>query len=75
MGSITASRKPALHALMEKDTSTLLSIMLDRLYVLRNQLTHGGAMWNGSAQQGAGEGWSRHSGHTATNAHRVDDAR
>jgi len=34
--SFTASRKLALHALMGKDTATLLSILLDRLYVLRN---------------------------------------
>ena len=46
--SFDASRKLALRALMEKDTATLLSILLDRLYVLRNQLIHGGATW-GSA--------------------------
>lgn len=27
-------------------TATVLGIVLDRLYVLRNQLIHGGATWN-----------------------------
>jgi len=29
------------------DTKTMLSILFQRLYVLRNQLVHGGATWNG----------------------------
>jgi Apea-like HEPN len=33
-------------AFSTRDTATLLSIMFDRLYVLRNQLVHGGATWN-----------------------------
>ena len=33
-------------ALREKDTKVILSILFDRLYVLRNQLLHGGATWN-----------------------------
>jgi len=41
--SFNNSRKLALRAVMDKDTPTLLSILLDRLYVLRNQLIHGGA--------------------------------
>ncbi len=41
-----ASRKAAITALLEKRTADLLSIVLDRLYVLRNQLVHGGATWN-----------------------------
>ena len=28
------------------DTVRILSILFDRLYVLRNQLVHGGATWN-----------------------------
>ena len=40
------SRKAAMGALLEKRTADLLSIVLDRLYVLRNQLVHGGATWN-----------------------------
>lgn len=33
-------------ALRRHDTATLLSILFGRLYVLRNQLVHGGATWN-----------------------------
>ena len=40
------ARKIALTALMSNDTATLLSIVFDRLYVLRNQLIHGEATWN-----------------------------
>lgn len=46
-----ASQRIALKALMEQQTSLLLSIVLDRLHVLRNQLVHGGATWNGSANR------------------------
>jgi len=41
--SFNDSRKLALRAVVDKDTPTLLSILVDRLYVLRNQLIHGGA--------------------------------
>lgn len=41
-----AGKRAALHALMEKDTPKVLAIVFDRLYVLRNQLVHGGATWN-----------------------------
>ena len=34
------------HALKGHDTPTLLAILFDRLYTLRNQLVHGGATWN-----------------------------
>jgi len=33
-------------ALQSNDTKTVLTIMFNRLYVLRNQLIHGGATWN-----------------------------
>lgn len=33
-------------ALKGHDTATLLSLLFDRLYVLRNQLVHGGGTWN-----------------------------
>ena len=46
-GSFVSSKKVAMRALMSKETGTLLSIVLDRLYVLRNQLVHGGATWGG----------------------------
>lgn len=46
--SFNKSTLAANRALGNQDVSTLLSIVLDRLYVLRNQLMHGGATWNGS---------------------------
>lgn len=33
-------------ALQNKDTKLILTTLFDRLYVLRNQLVHGGATWN-----------------------------
>ena len=40
------SRTAINHALREHDTARILSILFDRLYVLRNQLVHGGATWD-----------------------------
>lgn len=40
------SRAAIGNALGRHDTATILSILFDRLYVLRNQLVHGGATWN-----------------------------
>lgn len=40
------SQRGALRALMHNETGAVLSIVFDRLYVLRNQLVHGGATWN-----------------------------
>lgn len=42
----------ALKAVMDNDTITVLSVVADRLHVLRNQLVHGGATWNGQANRG-----------------------
>ncbi|WP_288414942.1 HEPN domain-containing protein [uncultured Novosphingobium sp.] len=39
-------RRQVNRALREHDTATLLSLLFDRLYVLRNQLVHGGGTWN-----------------------------
>lgn len=47
-----ASRKAALAAVMQGDTATVLSVVFDRLYVLRNQLVHGGATWNSQVNRG-----------------------
>ena len=33
------------------DTKVVLNNLLDRLYVLRNQLMHGGATWRGSVNR------------------------
>lgn len=41
-----ASRKVALAAVMGGQTPAVLGIVFDRLYVLRNQLVHGGATWH-----------------------------
>jgi hypothetical protein len=41
-----ASRRRVTTALASSDTQTVLMILFDRLYVLRNQLVHGGATWN-----------------------------
>ena len=40
------AKKAAQYAIEEQETAKLLSIVFDRLYVLRNQLVHGGATWN-----------------------------
>lgn len=49
--SFTTSKRLALQALMGRQTDVVLSIVLDRLYVLRNQLVHGGATWNSAANR------------------------
>lgn len=41
-----ASQKSAMASLLAGDTTKVLCIVFDRLYVLRNQLVHGGATWN-----------------------------
>jgi hypothetical protein len=41
-----ASRKSAMQAVMAGESATVLAVVFDRLYVLRNQLVHGGATWN-----------------------------
>jgi hypothetical protein len=39
------------YALGKQNTKLILSILFDRLYVLRNQLVHGGATWNSSVNR------------------------
>lgn len=46
-----ASRKVALASVVAGDTVTVLSIVFDRLYVLRNQLVHGGATWSSAVNR------------------------
>lgn len=41
------SNKKALNALKEGDTATVLMVIFDRLYTLRNQIVHGGATYQG----------------------------
>lgn len=38
-------------ALMQQDTAVILSMLFDRLYVLRNQVLHGGSTWNSSVNR------------------------
>ncbi|MCY3543459.1 MAG: HEPN domain-containing protein [Chloroflexi bacterium] len=46
-----ASKSKIRSALGMQDTVTILSTLFDRLYVLRNQLLHGGATWNSSVNR------------------------
>ena len=45
------SRRAIGNALAKQNTEIVLSILFDRLYVLRNQLMHGGATWDGSVNR------------------------
>ena len=44
--SFHASARKAIQALLDHEVREVLSVVFDRLYVLRNQLLHGGATWN-----------------------------
>jgi hypothetical protein len=44
--SFANGKKAAFAAVLNGDTTKVLGIVFDRLYVLRNQLIHGGATWN-----------------------------
>lgn len=44
--SFANGKKAAFGAVMQGDTAKVLGIVFDRLYVLRNQLVHGGATWD-----------------------------
>jgi hypothetical protein len=46
-----AAKRAAHAALAAGNTPVVLSILFDRLYVLRNQLLHGGATWNSAANR------------------------
>jgi hypothetical protein len=46
-----AANKAAHVALGKQDTVTVLAIVLSRIYVLRNQLVHGGATWGSSVNR------------------------
>lgn len=43
-----SEKRAALRAVTGGETVTVLAVVFDRLYVLRNQLVHGGATWNSS---------------------------
>ncbi|NOD36636.1 MULTISPECIES: hypothetical protein [unclassified Ruegeria] len=45
------ARKRFHDALTDRDTVKILSMLFDRLYVLRNQLMHGGSTWNSATNR------------------------
>lgn len=49
--SFETSKKTAMVALANSDVPLLMQIVLDRLYVLRNQLMHGGATYQSSVNR------------------------
>lgn len=49
--SFASSQRLALRAVMDRQADVVLSVVLDRLHVLRNQIVHGGATWNSSANR------------------------
>lgn len=42
----SAAKNRTARALTSRDTVTILETLFDRLYMLRNQMVHGGATWN-----------------------------
>jgi hypothetical protein len=48
LAAFQRSKQAANKALGRMDTKKILAIIFERLYVLRNQLIHGGATWNGA---------------------------
>jgi hypothetical protein len=48
---LEASKRAVAAALRANDTVRILSILFDRLYILRNQLVHGGATWGGGVNR------------------------
>ena len=50
-GWFERSKEIAANALERRDTVSVLRILFDRLYVLRNQIIHGGATWKGSVNR------------------------
>ena len=48
---LAKSKRAIAAALSDRDTPRILATMFDRLYVLRNQMVHGGATWNSSVNR------------------------
>ena len=46
-----AAKRVANSALRQRDTVTVLGVVLSRVYTLRNQLIHGGATWSSSVNR------------------------
>lgn len=49
--SFAAAKRAAKAAFGNRDTVSVLSIVLSRIYTLRNQLMHGGATWNSAVNR------------------------
>ena len=45
------ANKKALNGLKDEDTATVLMVIFDRLYTLRNQIVHGGATYKSSVNR------------------------
>ncbi len=50
-GQFIQSQSTAMDSLARQDTRAVLNTVFDRLYVLRNQLIHGGATWHSSVNR------------------------
>ncbi len=50
-GRLEKSKEMSLSALRNEDTALILHLIFDRLYVLRNQIFHGAATWQGSVNR------------------------
>lgn len=48
---LASSQRAIAAAMGQQDTARILSVLFDRLYVLRNQLVHGGATWNSNVNR------------------------
>jgi hypothetical protein len=48
---LEASHRAVASAMAARDTGRIVSVVFDRLYVLRNQLIHGGATWQSSVNR------------------------
>jgi Apea-like HEPN len=51
VSSFEAAKKVAQKALASSNAPVVLSVVFSRLYILRNQLIHGGATWNGKVNR------------------------
>jgi hypothetical protein len=51
VSSFEAAKKVAQKALASSNAPVLLSVVFSRLYILRNQMIHGGATWNGKVNR------------------------
>ncbi|MDO4641301.1 MAG: HEPN domain-containing protein [Neisseria sp.] len=51
LDQFSKAKKKAHRALVEQDTESVLSVVFDRLYTLRNQIVHGGATYASSSNR------------------------